>query len=173
MSGIAVGKPIELGVKLSKINPKSQIEKLMSDNFTGYLCVMIGGKTGIEEGLIFFNKGKIRIANYTYFHYNKTFKKKEGQEKCMNAFASPNGVLDTFSVTEEQAKLIKTLKEDEVFTDDIKVSIQASEVITNLSQFIEAEYQYRYVFDQFIEIDDLVESIQPTIEETIINDEIN
>jgi hypothetical protein len=123
MAGIAVGKPEELGTKLASIQPKSYVTKLMGNDFSGYLCYAVSGKTGIEEALVFFNKGKLRIANYAYFKYNTQFTKKEGQQRCMNAFAAKSGVLDRFSVTEDQAKLIMTLKEEEVFKDDMKIEI--------------------------------------------------
>jgi len=120
---IAVGKPEELGKALVKINAKSLIGDLTKPDFNGYICVTISGKTGVEEGLMFFKKGRLKISNYEYFKYNTKYIKKEGLERCLNSLIAKTGVVDKFSATEEQTKLIETLKEEEVFADDTKIKL--------------------------------------------------
>jgi len=122
---IAVGKPLELGVDLAKVNSKSLIIGMTKPEFNGFACITISGKTGTEEGLLFFKKGGVIISNYEYFNYGDKFTKNEGLKRCLNALIAKKGIVDKFSVSEEQAKMIQTLKEDEVFEDSVKVQLPA------------------------------------------------
>lgn len=148
---IAAGKPEEIGVNLKEIKSKDYINDMVNNKFNGYICITIGGKTGVEEGVLFFRNGKILLANYEYFKYNTEFKKEQAAPRVFNALASKTGVLDKFSVTDEQAKLIITLKEDELIGKEIKVQIS-----NNFSEEFENEIIKKAIKERGITKEDIL-----------------
>ncbi|MFH0987122.1 MAG: DUF2226 domain-containing protein [Candidatus Micrarchaeota archaeon] len=109
---IALGKPVETGSYTDQLDARRFIEKLKSQNFTGYVSVVINESAGIEEGTIIFYNGGAACADYEYYKYNEVFRGNTGLERCLNAFLARNGVVDTFSLTSYQLQLITTLNEE-------------------------------------------------------------
>ena len=110
--GIAAGTMVETSKDLKDIKPKEYLVKLMNKKFDGYICTTIKDLNSIEEGLVLFEKGKITLSSYEYFGYNKKFIAEDALKRSLNSFNAPIGVMDVFSLTPQQVKLVKTLKED-------------------------------------------------------------
>jgi hypothetical protein len=122
---IAAGDPLERGKYLKDFEPKEYLLRLMNEKFNGYVCISIHGKTGIEEGVIVLHNGLIVSSDYEYFRYNKRVKGNEGIKRCLNAFLSGTGIVDSFSLSPYQVQLILTLNEDCALTTKIEASTLA------------------------------------------------
>lgn len=109
---LSAGKVIETGVEVKSIDAKKYVSKLMDEKFSGYLCVTIHGKEGLEEGVIVFNDGSIVSSNYDYYKFNKSFLAEDALERSLNALNAKIGVIDLFSLTSYQVQLILTLNEE-------------------------------------------------------------
>lgn len=123
---IAAGTPLERGKDLRDINPKSYLEKMISEKFNGYISIAIKGKNGFEEGTVVFHNGDLVSSDYDYYKFNKNFKSGEGLERSLNAMHSKEGILDSFSLSSYQVQLVLTLNEEanlkeKVTNDNLKV----------------------------------------------------
>ena len=110
--GIAAGAMIETSKNLKDVEAKNYLLKLMNKKFDGYICTTVRGINGIEEGLVLLEKGKITLSSYEYFWYDKKVVAEDALKRSLNSFNAPLGVMDVFSLTPQQVKLVKTLKED-------------------------------------------------------------
>lgn len=131
---ITAGTPFELGKGLESIRPKDYLANLMQKGFSGYACVAVHGKMGLEEGVLVFHSGSIVSSEYNYFYFNKSFKAEQGLEKSLNAFLSSAGILDAFSLTSSQVQLVLTLNEE----NNLKTQITPA----NLSFPVSFSYSY-------------------------------
>ena len=109
---IAAGSPGERGKYLEQMNPKEYINKLLSEEFNGYLCVTTHGERGIEEGIIFFHTGGIVSSNYEYYKFNKQFLAEDALQRSLNALLAKKGVVDLYSLSSYQVQLVLTLNEE-------------------------------------------------------------
>ena len=109
---VAAGNPVERGKYLEQINPKQYVNKLIIEQFNGYLCVSIHGLKGLEEGTIFFHNGNIVSSNYEYFKFNKAYLAEEAIKRSLNALLAKTGVIDLYSLSSYQVQLILTLNEE-------------------------------------------------------------
>lgn len=122
---ITAGNPLERGKYLDEIDTRAFIVKLMEKSFSGYICVAIQGKMGLEEGTVVLHNGAIVSSDYEYFYYNKTFKADSGLERSLNALRAPIGVVDAFSLSAYQVQLILTLNEE----NNLKKSVTTEDLI--------------------------------------------
>ena len=111
MMKLAVGVKRDSGIDLSKISPKDYIKKLMEERFSGYVCVTVHGKYGIEDGTIVFYDGKITCAEYIYLSFDKIYKSEDALKRFFNAMYG-FGILDCFMFTVHQAHLITIMYEE-------------------------------------------------------------
>lgn len=116
---ITAGNPIERAKSLKDTHPKEYLQKLIKQAFSGYVCVCIHGKMGLEEGVMVFHDGWVVSSSYEYFYYNKEYKSTEALERCLNSLLAQVGVIDTFSLSAYQVQLILTLNEESNLPDKI------------------------------------------------------
>jgi hypothetical protein len=109
---ITAGTPVERGKYLEELNPKEYMLKLLKEGFSGYVCVTIHGKLGLEEGNIIMHNGNIVSSDYQYFYFDHEYKAKEALERSLNAFLAPIGVVDVYSLSANQVQLVMTLNEE-------------------------------------------------------------
>ena len=126
---VAAGNPVERGKYLEQINPKQYVNKLIDEQFNGYLCVAIHGLKGLEEGTIFFHNGNIVSSNYEYFKFNKAYLAEEAIKRSLNSLLAKTGVIDLYSLSSYQVQLILTLNEE----NNLKEKISRKELNFPLS----------------------------------------
>jgi hypothetical protein len=119
---IASGTPVQKGVNLADINPRDYLAKLMEEKFTGYMCITVKGKTGLEEGTLVFHNGNIVCSDYEYYKYDKKFTAEEGLARIVNCLLASKGLIDTFSLSPYQVQLIMTLNEDSNLKSEVMSS---------------------------------------------------
>ncbi len=109
---ITAGNPLERGKDIAITNSKEYITKLLQEEFNGYVCIMIKGIHGLQEGVILIHNGKIVAASYDYFYYMRQYTAEPALERTLNAMMAKTGVLDTFSLSSYQVQLVLTLNEE-------------------------------------------------------------
>ncbi len=114
---IAAGTPVERGRELTALNAEEYLKKLMKESFTGYVCVAINDKHGMEEGILLFKEGNIVASSYAYFAFDKEYKAEQALERALNAFKAVSGIVDCFSLSNSQAELVLTLNDEFVLKE--------------------------------------------------------
>ncbi|MBI4214881.1 DUF2226 domain-containing protein [archaeon] len=112
--GIAAGNPVDTGISLKQVDGRESLTSLGRNKFNGYVCIATLGRAGIEEGIIVLEQGATVLASYEYFKYNKKYSGAEALKRLLNALLAPSGVVDVFSLSTQQVRLVKTLKEEDV-----------------------------------------------------------
>ncbi len=109
---ITAGIPVERGKYLEELNPREYLLKLLKEGFSGYVCITIHGKMGLEEGILVMHENKIVATDYQYFFFNQEYKSQDALERALNAFLAPLGVVDVYSLSAYQVQLVMTLNEE-------------------------------------------------------------
>ncbi|MBI1973943.1 DUF2226 domain-containing protein [Candidatus Micrarchaeota archaeon] len=110
--GISAGKPVEVGKSLRELDLRESLSSIGKSRFNGYACVTLLGKAGLEEGLVVFDSGSLVLSSYEYFKYNRKYTGGEALKRFLNALRSPSGIVDIFSLSAQEVKLVRTLKEE-------------------------------------------------------------
>ncbi|MEM4222159.1 MAG: DUF2226 domain-containing protein [archaeon] len=117
---ISAGEILEKGRKLSELDPREFFKKLKELNFVGFIRLTIKGKFGFEEATLVLDKGSLVACDYEYFYFNKMFVGEQALNRCLNAFISNFGTLDSFTLTSYQLQLILTLNGECVLKKPLK-----------------------------------------------------
>ncbi len=139
---LPAGNPIERGKTLKELNAEEHLKKLSEEQFTGYLCVTIHGKKGIEEGILLYHKGKIVASSYEYFYYDRTFKAEEALKRTLNALKANFGVVDYFSLSPSQVQLALTLNDE----FNLEKALEFEEI--NLPKVFSQEFEEKIAEEQ-------------------------
>ncbi len=129
------GAPVKRAVDISVINFGALIKELKKKVFNGYLCEMVMGVGGIEEGVLLFDNGKIVAAWYDYLKYGKTIEGEGAIKRILNASAAKSGVLDIYQLTNDQVQLILAFNEKAIVVPDENSIINSK--IEKFSEFYE------------------------------------
>ncbi len=117
---LPVGKTIERDLKLSKVDKKKILTDLFDGLFTGYIVLTVEGKTGIEEGLLLFEKGELKGSIFEEISKENELMGDIALIKSMNAFAAKEGIIDVNSLTKQQVELIIAFQENILITKTTK-----------------------------------------------------
>ncbi|MFH1779744.1 MAG: DUF2226 domain-containing protein [Candidatus Micrarchaeota archaeon] len=112
------GKPLKQGIDVATVNFKSLLNEIKNKKITGYMSITVKGITGIEDGTLIFDNGKIVGSAYEYLKYNKTFMGKEAFPRILNSTAAKKGIMDIYTLELEQIHLIFVVNEGMIFTPD-------------------------------------------------------
>jgi hypothetical protein len=91
-------------VDLAHASLQSVFKALQDKSFTGYSALCCHGKTGLEEGAVFFNSGKGVGAHYEYLRFEKEVDGEPAFARCVNASHAKNVVLDLVQLTADQVQ---------------------------------------------------------------------
>jgi len=108
---LPVLNPIVKNVPLEKILPDKLFLDLFEKKFEGYIYLTINGKYGFEESIIIFSKGRIEGLIFLINGYDVELFGKDAVNFCLNCFGAKYGILNLFSLTEDQIKLVLLFNE--------------------------------------------------------------
>ncbi|MEK6954826.1 MAG: DUF2226 domain-containing protein [Candidatus Micrarchaeota archaeon] len=108
------GIPVKVGIDTAAIDFPSLLKELKDKVFNGYLAITIEGSSGIEEGIVVFDNGKIVASFYDYFKYAKQIMGDLAFQRVMNAAAARHGISDIFQLTNDQVQLILAFNEQAI-----------------------------------------------------------
>ncbi len=109
---IPVGK---CSIKNRKIEGDSAIQDLLqvlSKEKTGYMTITLKGRTGMEEGIVVIEKGRVIGAHYDYLNYESDYVAEKALKRCLNALDAEQGIYEIYTVSGEQCELMKVFNED-------------------------------------------------------------
>ncbi|MBR9707521.1 MAG: DUF2226 domain-containing protein, partial [Candidatus Diapherotrites archaeon] len=106
MINLPAGKPVERGISIKDTDLKATFDNLSGASLNGYLCLMIDGVDGLEEGVAVFKEGHPVAAAYEYLKHDQLILAEEAMTRLFNAAHAGLGVLDVYSLTKEQADLV-------------------------------------------------------------------
>lgn len=104
MMELPTGTPIKEGMNTNRVDFRKLFPTLREHLLTGYMSVDLMTNSGMEEGVLLYNKGEIIAADYTYISIEKTLVGEDALKLVMNAMAG-DGVFDVYEVPE--GELIK------------------------------------------------------------------
>lgn len=130
---------MKTGIDVATLDFPALLKELIKKKFSGYACVTIQGKGGLEEGTMVFNGGKPTAAVYEYLKHNKTMFAKEAVSRVFNAAAATYGVVDIYQLTPEQVQLILAFNENAVLSTVLTERDIDASVVTNFSDKLEEE----------------------------------
>ena len=136
---VPVGIPKIRGKKLSAGTIAEDLGTFMDQNGTGYFCITIKGKYGLEEGLIVIENGQAIGSYYEYLNFGKSFHAKEGLVRTLNAFHAKHGVYDCFELSVQQIELLKIFNEDMLFLEPMDYSALDGMIPVSFSTKFEEE----------------------------------
>jgi len=114
------GTPVKTGVDVASVDFPALLRELLRKGFSGYLCIAVQGKGGVEEGTLLFDGKKIAGGFYEYFRYNKVLVGKEAWVRCLNASGALHGVIDMYQLSGEQIELILAFNEQAIWVPSEK-----------------------------------------------------
>ena len=133
------GLAMKTGIDVATLDFPALIKELIRKKFSGYVCITIQGKGGIEEGTLVFNAGKPTAAVYEYLRYNKAMLAKDAVPRLFNAAAATYGVVDIYQLTPEQVQLILAFNETAVLPTVLTERDVDSFTTTSFSEKFEDE----------------------------------
>ncbi|MFH1750659.1 MAG: DUF2226 domain-containing protein [Candidatus Micrarchaeota archaeon] len=108
------GIPVKTGIDIATIDFAALLRELKEKTFNGYLALTIQGGSGIEEGIVVFDNGKIVASFYEYFKFNKQLFGDLAFQRIVNSAAAIYGVSDIFQLTNDQVQLILAFNEQAI-----------------------------------------------------------
>ncbi|MFH0905982.1 MAG: DUF2226 domain-containing protein [archaeon] len=93
-------------VNLTELIPEKLFQDLLEKAFSGFSHITIDSKSSFEESIIIFSKGKIVGSIYLIDYYNVELFGKSAINLCFSSFGSQSGILNLYSLSEDQIKLI-------------------------------------------------------------------
>ncbi|MCD6415052.1 MAG: DUF2226 domain-containing protein [Candidatus Diapherotrites archaeon] len=120
---IPVGTQKIKGEKVSANKLLEDVHAFMEQNSTGYFCITIKGKYGMEEGLLIIENGRAIGANYEYLNFDKAFNANDGLTRVLNAFHAKYGIYDCFELSVQQIELLKIFNENMLFLEPMDYQV--------------------------------------------------
>ncbi len=111
---LPAGTTVKTAIDVATIEFTSLLKELKEKTFNGYLAITVHGGSGIEEGIVVFDNGKIVATFYEYFKFNKQVMGDAAFQRVMNASAAKQGVIDIFQLTNDQVQLILAFNEQAI-----------------------------------------------------------
>ncbi len=109
------GKTLKINLDASSTDLVALIDELRRKRFCGYLAITTKGQTGIEEGTVLIDTGKVVGTTYAYFAFNKELSGERAFQRVLNAASNKTGVIDVIELSAEQVHLALAFHEDAVF----------------------------------------------------------
>ena len=136
---IPAGKARIEGKTLTSDDILADLKRFMMENNTGYFCLTIKGKYGIEEGLLVIENGSLIGARYEYLKIKKEYHAGEGLKRTLNAFFAESGIYDCYELTVQQIELLKIFNEDLLFLEPITLQSLEGMIPVEFSPAFEEE----------------------------------
>ncbi len=111
MINLPPGNVVRKGIDLATIDFRALLRELREKMFNGYLSLSIQGGTGIEDGSLVFDSGKIVAAFYEYLKYGKDVVGDAAFVRILNASLASTGLLDIYQLSNDQVQLILAFNE--------------------------------------------------------------
>ena len=115
MINLPSGKVVETGVPITEVDLHATLDNLFNASLNGYLCLMIQGTDGIEEGVLIFKAGHPVAGAFEYLKYGQVVLAEEAIIRIFNAAAAKLGILDVFALTKEQVDTVLSFNGKAVF----------------------------------------------------------
>jgi len=132
---LPAGKTVKK-LETGKADFVNEISQLMKSFFTGYVVITIEGYSGIEEGILFFNKGQLVGASFEYPKFETTVFGDSAAKQFFNALAAKYSVADVCELSKQQLELITTFNE--------KIILDREITGKNLLKLVPKEYTPEY-----------------------------
>jgi len=110
---IPAGKPIKEAMGTNTVDFRKLFPALREHQLTGYLAADILTNSGIEEGVLLFNKGEIIAAEYYYVAPGKQVVGEPALKLALNALVS-DGCMDIYELGEDELVLAREHNRDAV-----------------------------------------------------------
>lgn len=117
---LPVTNPIVRNVPLNKIDSYKLFLDLAEKKFEGYCYLSVLGKYGFEESILLISNGQIIGTIFLISGYDVELYGKEATLYSINSYGASNGILNIFSLTPDQTKLILLFNEKIKFPVNIK-----------------------------------------------------
>ncbi|MFH0971878.1 MAG: DUF2226 domain-containing protein [Candidatus Micrarchaeota archaeon] len=108
---LPAGIIVKTAIDVATIDFSALLKELREKAFNGYIAMTIQGISGMEEGTVVCDNGKIVASFYEYFKYNKQVLGDLAFQRVMNSSAAKHGVVDIFQLTNDQVQLILAFNE--------------------------------------------------------------
>lgn len=108
------GSVVKTDIDVASVDFLGLLKELKNKVFNGYLCITVKGKTGIEEGVVVLDNGKVEAVAYDYLAFVKGLIGSGALARVMNASSAKIGVIDIFQLTNEQVQLIIAFNEQAI-----------------------------------------------------------
>ena len=112
---LPAGEPVETGIDVKDVDLRKTLLNFFNASLNGYLCVMIEGYDGVEEGVLVFKAGHPVAASYEYLKHDKSVAGEGALSRVFNAVTAPSGIVDVYSMSKEQTDLVISFNADAVF----------------------------------------------------------
>ncbi len=109
------GKAVKTGIDVASTDFIALLRELSIKKLSGYLAISVRGFTGIEEGAVVFDAGKLVASVYEYHAHAVTTYGQKAFFRVLNATNARNGVIDIFQLPPEQVQLALAFNEKAVF----------------------------------------------------------
>ncbi len=109
------GKIIKSELDNASTDTLKLLLELGRSRFSGYVALAVKGTSGVQEGTLLLDQGKIVGATYEYYALQKEYAGEHGFTRFLNASAARHGVLDVVELTPEQVHLALAFNETAVF----------------------------------------------------------
>ncbi|MFH1588931.1 MAG: DUF2226 domain-containing protein [Candidatus Diapherotrites archaeon] len=146
-----VGKITDEEIKVNEFDWKKKLAEFESAQFNGFIVVTIEGVNGLEEGVLFFQKGNAVASFYEFTKFGLPVKGKKSLEMFFNALNAEYGIGEIHKLSTQQMELILAFNEDikfdkpknkrelmGLFTDRFS-SIYARETLSEVLESIESK----------------------------------
>lgn len=114
MINLPAGTVIKTGVDAATIDFKALLRELREKMFNGYLCITVQGGSGLEDGALVFDSGKIVAAFYEYLRVAKDVQGDAAFLRVLNASLAPTGSIDIYQLSNDQVQLILAFNEEAI-----------------------------------------------------------
>lgn len=118
---LPISKPLIENVYIDIIEPDKLLLDLSSKKFTGFLYLVIQSEYSFEENFIMFLKGHITGSIYLNNKHNLEVYGQDAFKLSVNSLAYKEGVLNIYTLSEEQLKLVL------IFNDKIKFDFKINQ----------------------------------------------